>query len=98
MFHEDGISDAKVTANFLSNVPSIVSSKGNASLMKPFTENEILDVICAMELDKAPRPDGFSFHFYKAGWNIIKTNLLRMVTSFQKKPKWGGALTPLFLP
>ena len=45
LFQEDGISDGEVTADFFTNVPSIVSSEGNDGLMKPFSEIEILDVI-----------------------------------------------------
>ena len=65
LFKEDGLSDGDVCAEFLDNVPSLVSSEDNDDLMKPFTEQEILDVIWVMEPDKAPRPDGFSFHFYR---------------------------------
>ena len=64
-FQEDGLSDGEVSAKFLENVPSLVSSKDNYDLMKPFTEKEILDVIWAMDPDKAPGPDGFSFQFYR---------------------------------
>ena len=97
MFHEDGISNDEVTADFLSNIPSIVSPEGNAGLTKPFSENEILEVIWVMELDKAPGSDGFSFHFYRACWNIIKIDLIHMVTSFQKKSKVGGCTNSTFL-
>ena len=98
MFHEVGISNAEVTVDFLSNIPSIVSPEGNPGLMNSFSKNEILDVIWEMESDKDPGPYGFSFHLYRACWNIIKSDLLRMVTSFQKKTKLEDALTPLFLP
>ena len=50
-----------------------------------------------MEPDKAPGSDGFSFHFYKAYWKIIKTDLIRMVTAFQKKSKVGGCTNSTFL-
>ena len=66
LFQEDGISDGEVSAYFLANVPSLVSSECNDGLMKPFSKKEILDVIWAMEPDKALGSDGFSFHFYKA--------------------------------
>ena len=65
--------------------------------MKPFIEKEILDVIWEMELDKAPGMDGFSFHFYRVCWNIIKSNLIHMVSAFQKKAKVGGCTNSTFL-
>jgi hypothetical protein len=63
-------------------MPHLVSNEINASLLNPFTEEEINKVVWDMESDKAPGPDGFSIHFYKACWIIIKTDLLRMVKSF----------------
>ena len=78
-------------------MPSLVSEENNVNLMKPFIEEEISNVVWAMESDKAPGPDGFSFHFYKARWTIIKTDLLRMVKSFQQKAKVGGSTNSTFL-
>ena len=50
-----------------------------------------------MEADKDHGSNGFSFHFYRVYWNIIKTDLIRMVTSFQKKVKVGGCTNSTFL-
>ena len=86
-----------MTADFLTNVLSIVSSEGNTALMNPFSEKEILDVIWAMEPDKSPGPNGFSFHFYRVCQKIIKTNLIHMVTAFQNKAKVGGCTNSTFL-
>ena len=65
LFQDDGCFDEEVSSNFLNNVPSLVSIEDNFDLMKPFSEMEIVDVIWAMESDKAPGPIGFSIHFYK---------------------------------
>ena len=97
LFHEDGISDETVSADFLSNIPSLVSHEDNMGLLKPFNEKEIVDVIWAMEPDKAPCPDGFSIHFFKLCWNFIKFDLLRMISTFHKKSKVGGSTTYAFL-
>ena len=56
-----------------------------------------MDVIWSMESDKAHVPDGFSIHFYKVCWPIIKINLLWMVSAFQKKAKMGGCTNSTFL-
>ena len=85
LFQEDGLSDGAISAEFLDNVPSLVSIEDNFDLMKPFTEKEIMDVIWAMESDKAHGTVGFSFHFYRVYWNIIKSDMICMVTAFQKK-------------
>jgi hypothetical protein len=57
--------------------------------MKPFTEEEIYNVIWSMELDKAPGTDGFSIHFYRTYWEIIKIDLMRMIKAFQTKIQSG---------
>ena len=56
-----------------------------------------MEVIWAMEPDKAPGLDGFSFHFYRACCNIIKLYLIRMVSAFHKKAKVGGNTNSTFL-
>ena len=65
--------------------------------MKRFSEKEIVDVIWEMEFDKDPGPDGFSIHFYKVCWPIIKSDLFRLVSAFQKKAKVGGCNNSTFL-
>ena len=89
LFQDDGLSDEEVSSDFLFNVPSLTSVEDNYILMKTFSEKEIVDVIWAMESDKAPGLNDFSFHFYKVCWPIIKTDLVRMVTAFQNKSKVG---------
>ena len=86
-----------MSSDFLYNVPSLVSTEDNSDLMKSFSEREIVDVIWSMESDKAPGLDGFSIHFYKVCWPIIKTDLLRMVSAFHKKAKMGGCTNSTFL-
>ena len=56
-----------------------------------------MEVIWAMELDKALGPNGFSFHFYRACWNIIKSDFIHMVSTFHKKSKVGGSTNSAFL-
>ena len=65
LFKDDGCSYDDVSSEFLLNVPSLVNIEDNCDLMKPFFEQEIVEVIWAMESDKAPTPDVFSIHFYK---------------------------------
>ena len=50
-----------------------------------------------MELDKAPSPNGFTFHFYRVCWNVIRKDLLRMVKAFKTKAKVGGNTNSTFL-
>ena len=97
LFNEDRTTDDDVNADFLSNIPSLVNAEVNAGLVKPFSEKEIVEVIWAMDQGKAPGPNGFSIHFYKSCWKIIKSDLLRMNSNFLKKAKVGGCTNSTFL-
>ena len=50
-----------------------------------------------MDPDKAPGPDGFTIHFYRICWNIIKPDLIRMIKGFLQKEKLGGNTNSNFL-
>ena len=50
-----------------------------------------------MDPEKSPRMDGFSMHFYRVCWNIIKFDLLRMFWAFLKKTEVGGSTNSTFL-
>eukprot|EP00253_Pinus_taeda_P028879 PITA_28879 len=69
----------------------------NDSLLSPVTEEEITNVVWSMEPNKAPGPDGFSAHFYRICWEIIKIDLFRMVRGILRKAKVGGGINSTFL-
>ena len=50
-----------------------------------------------MDPDKAPGPDGFSIHFYRICWEIIKFDLFRMIRGVFRKAKMGGGTKSTFL-
>ena len=75
----------------------MVSEEEIIELMKPILEQEIIDVIWSMESNKAPGPDGFSFHFYRVCWTVIMKDLLWMIKYFQFKSKLGGCTNSTFL-
>lgn len=50
-----------------------------------------------MEPDKAPSLDGFTIHFYKIFWDIIKADLIIMIKGFLNKDKVGGGINSTFL-
>ncbi|WVZ77404.1 hypothetical protein U9M48_025274 [Paspalum notatum var. saurae] len=53
-----------------------------SGLEEPFTEEEVLAAIRELPVDRAPGPDGFTGAFYKAGWGVIKADLLAALNSF----------------
>ena len=86
-----------MAADFLSNIPPLVSLEDNIGLVKPFTEQEIVDFIWAMDPDKALGLDGFFIHLFIVCWIFIKFALLCMISAFLKKAKVGGRTNSTFL-
>eukprot|EP00253_Pinus_taeda_P032639 PITA_32639 len=82
---------------FLTAIPNLVSEEDNVSLMSPATEEEITNIVWSMDPDKAPGPDGFSIHFYRICWEIIKFDLFRMIRGVLRKAKMGGGTKSTFL-
>eukprot|EP00253_Pinus_taeda_P024895 PITA_24895 len=97
LYSADAQSNDEEIVAFLSNIPNLISPEENAILCRPITEKEIINVIWAMEADKAPRPDGFTFHFFKTCWHIIKADLQKMIRGFMTKPKIGGGTNSTYL-
>jgi hypothetical protein len=52
-----------------------------AHLDEPVTEIELWNTIRSLPDDKAPGPDGFTRRFYKSCWNIIKMDLMAVVSA-----------------
>ncbi|KAF7826284.1 Transposon TX1 uncharacterized 149 kDa protein [Senna tora] len=51
-------------------------------LNKQFTEDECLVALNQMKLDGAPGPDGFNVRFYRKYWDIVKNDVMSMLSSF----------------
>jgi hypothetical protein len=60
-------------------------------------EEEILKAINQFNPDKAPGPDGFTIHFFKICWSIIKFDYIRMLRYVQRSHRLGGATNSDFL-
>jgi hypothetical protein len=56
----------------------------NEILMAPFTKEEVFEAISQMELNKAPGPDGFPAEFYQKNWEVIKDDLMALISQFSK--------------
>lgn len=82
---------------FLTTIPNLFSVEDNDSLMSPVTEEEITNIVWSMEPNKAPGPNGFSVHFYRICWEIIKSDLFRMIRGILRKAKVGGGINSTFL-
>lgn len=60
----------------------ILSERGKVGLVKPFSLEEIKDVVWNCDGDKSPGPDGFNFTFFKKFWESIKDELKVVVEEF----------------
>ena len=56
--------------------------------------DEVKQAVWDCDYSKAPRPDEFTFSFYKKAWNLISSDIFVMVKEFFricKLPKWIGS-------
>lgn len=44
----------------------------------PFTAEEVARIVWETQADRAPGPDGFSGAFYKAAWEVISPDVVRV--------------------
>jgi hypothetical protein len=49
-----------------------------------------------MNPDKAPGPDGFTARFYQNNWDIIKSDLTKLIRKSQTCSKIGGGTNSSF--
>eukprot|EP00253_Pinus_taeda_P022064 PITA_22064 len=78
-------------------IPSVISQRRNETLEAKATKYEVKKVLFDMDLDKAPRPDGFSTRFLQACWPIFEEDVLKMVQKSQNTQKIGGSTNSAFL-
>ena len=55
---------------------------GLEDLSRPFTDDEVEEVIKHLPSDRAPGPDGFTGLFLKRCWSILKDDFMKLVTEF----------------
>ena len=81
----------------LSTVPNLIQEDINLKLMEEVTQQEIKDVVDQMHPDKAPGPDGFTTRFFQHCWEIIKSDLTKMIRKSQASNKLGVSTNSAFL-
>jgi hypothetical protein len=62
-------------------LPSL-SDRSAASLVIPFSEEEITKALYDCDNDKAPGPDGFTLEFVQANWAVLKNCYLDAFKDF----------------
>ncbi|XP_049356312.1 uncharacterized protein LOC125820932 [Solanum verrucosum] len=66
----------------LENIPNIISNEHNEEIERLPTEDEVKNVIFALNGDSASGPDGYSGQFFQSCWEIVKQDIINMVKAF----------------
>jgi hypothetical protein len=79
LYTSNGRSEEDLVDSLLSHIPRKITDEDNLNLNRQIEEAEILKAINQFNEDKALGPDGFTLHFYKKCWHIIKQDFTRMI-------------------
>jgi hypothetical protein len=63
----------------LSLVPTLIQEDVNNKLTRVVHQQEIKEALDQMNPDKSPGPDDFTTRFYQSSWDIIISNLTKMI-------------------
>ena len=96
-FTEEGPINEAINEALLQEILRVISKRDNEVLFREIEEQEVVNAIWDIEPNKAPGPDGFSIHFYKACWPLIKFDLCKMLNWTKAKCKIGGSTNSSFL-
>jgi hypothetical protein len=56
-----------------------------------------LEVVKAMNSDKAPGPDGYSMAFFQACWDVLKEDIMKVFHDFHARGKFERSLNATFI-
>ena len=69
------------------NFPSSITAEENCDLMKPVTLEEIKSILTISKNDKSLRPDGIPVEVYRALFDVMGLDLLRVIEDFRRSGK-----------
>lgn len=79
------------------HIPKLVTREDNFNLNRPMIEEEVSEVLKDMQNGKAPGPDGFKVDFFKACWNVVKEDILKVVEDSRRNRTILRALNTSFI-
>jgi hypothetical protein len=81
----------------LNLIQAKIQEEVNSKLIRVIDQHEIKEALDQLHPDKAPGPDGFTARFFQHGWNIIKSDLTKLIKKSQACAKIGGGTNSSFL-
>jgi len=74
-----------------------INREDNDLLINHFSDEEIKAAVWDCENSKSPGPNGFNFNFFKQFWDIIKTDLIKVVKCFHSCGRWPKGCNASFI-
>ena len=66
-------------------------------LERPFTSDEVLQVVKDLQRDKAPGPDGFTMAFFQKCWLVIEEDVMGFFPEVYTHCKFEHSLNATFI-
>lgn len=66
LYTEGDVVEPAELAEMLENIPNSITHANNENLTQIIKEEEVQGAIWGLDPDKAPRPNGFTIHFYRS--------------------------------
>jgi hypothetical protein len=83
LFGYENMMDINLSNDFW-NPSEMVSEAHNSELDRDFSEEEVKATVFESYAEGAPGPDGFPFLFYQKFWELIKFDLLNMISDWNR--------------
>jgi hypothetical protein len=66
-------------------------------LERPFEDDEVFEVVKALNGDKALGPDGFTMGFFQACWEVLKADIMNVFHEFHARGTFEKSLNATFI-
>lgn len=81
----------------IKSISKTITNEQNLALTREISLEEVEEAVKNMPNDKAPGPDGFTINFYKACWEIVKTEVWEVVEDSRRYASILKSLNSTFL-
>jgi exonuclease III len=74
-----------------------LSVREGASLVRPFTMDEVKAAVWEIDNFKCPGPDGVTFGFIKKFWDLLKDDVMRFLVEFHRNGRLAKGINSTFI-